>query len=259
MKNEFNVGLAERKAIYILFPQAIPNKAVIDKREERPCKAASMAACPIHTNVLGYVKLIGEGKFKEAYQLNRDINPLPSVCGRVCYAPCERNCNRGQLEEPIAIRELKMFVADQVNIDELPVPQVTKTGKKVAIVGGGPAGLAAANDLALKGHEVTIFESQPEPGGMLRYAIPEYRLPKGILGQEINYIKKLGTEIKTGVQVGRDISLDDIRKDHQAIFIGVGAPGGMKLEGEGSDHPDVTDGIKFLQAVNLGNKVHIGK
>ena len=91
MKNEFNVGLAERKAIYILFPQAIPNKATIDKREERPCKAACMAACPIHTNVLGYVKLIGEGKFQEAYLLNRVINPLPSACGRVCYAPCEKN------------------------------------------------------------------------------------------------------------------------------------------------------------------------
>ena len=259
MKNEFNVGLAERKAIYILFPQAIPNKATIDKREERPCKAACMAACPIHTNVLGYVKLIGEGKFKEAYQLNRDINPLPSACGRVCYAPCEKNCNRGQLEEPIAIRELKMFVADQVNIDELPVPQVTKTGKKVAVIGGGPAGLAAANDLVLKGHDVTIFEALPEPGGMLRYGIPEYRLPKGILAQEINYIRRLGAEIKTGIQVGKDISLADIRQDHQAIFIGVGAPGGMKLEGEGSNHPDVTDGIKFLQAVNLGNEVRIGK
>jgi len=259
MKNEFEVGLSERKAVYILFPQSIPNKATIDKREERPCKAACMYACPIHTNVLGYVKLIAEGKYKEAYQMNRDINPLPSVCGRVCYAPCEKNCNRGQFEEPIAIRELKMFVADQVNIDELPVPQITKTGKKVAIIGAGPAGLAAANDLALQGHDVTIFEAQPEPGGMLRYAIPEYRLPKEILRQEIHYIERLGAEIKTGVEVGKDISLAEIQKDHQAIFIGLGAPGGMKLEGEGADHPGVTDGIKFLQAVNLGRKVQIGK
>ncbi len=259
MKNEFEVGLSDRKAVYILFPQSIPNKATIDKREERPCKAACMYACPINTNALGYIKLIAQGKFKEAYQLNRDVNPLPSVCGKVCYAPCEAHCNRGELDEPIAIRELKMYVADQVNPDELPVPQITKTGKKVAVVGAGPAGLAAANDLALKGHEVTIFEALPEPGGMLRYAIPEYRLPKKVLTQEINYIKRLGVEIKTGVQVGKDISLANLKKDYQAVFIGVGAPGGMKLEGEGADLPGVTDGIKFLQAVNLGKKVELGK
>ena len=147
MEKEFDLGLSQRKAIHVLFAQAVPNKAVIDKREDRPCKAACMDACPIHTNALGYVKLIAEGKFKEAYQLNRDINPLPSVCGRVCYAPCEEACNRGQLEEPIAIRELKMFVTDLVNIDELPVPHITKTGKKVAVIGAGPSGLAAANDL----------------------------------------------------------------------------------------------------------------
>ena len=259
MKNEFDLGLSERKAIYTLFPQAVPNKAAIDKREERPCKAACMDRCPVHTNVLGYIKLIAEGKFQEAYQMNRNINPLPSVCGRVCYAPCEEACNRGQLEEPIAIRQLKMFVADLVNIDDLPIPQITKTDKKVAVIGAGPAGLAAANDLALAGHQVTIFEAQPEPGGMLRYAIPEYRLPKETLGKEINYIKKLGVEIRTGLQVGKDISLADLRKDHQAVFIGAGAQGGMRLEGEGSDLPGVTDGIKFLQAVNLGEKVQVGK
>ena len=192
MKNEFDLGLSERKAIYTLFPQAVPNKAAIDKREERPCKAACMDRCPVHTNVLGYVKLIAEGKFQEAYQMNRNVNPLPSVCGRVCYAPCEEACNRGQLEEPIAIRQLKMFVADLVNIDELPIPQITKTDKKVAVIGAGPAGLAAANDLALEGHQVTIFEAQPEPGGMLRYAIPEYRLPKETLAKRSTTSRDLG-------------------------------------------------------------------
>ena len=259
MKNTFDQGLSERKAIYTLFPQAVPNKAAIDKREERPCKAACMDACPIHTNVLGYVKLIAEGRFKEAYQLNRDINPLPSVCGRVCYAPCEEACNRGQMEESVAIRQLKMFVADQVNTDELPVPQITKTGKKVAVIGAGPGGLAAANDLALQGHDVTIFEARPEPGGMLRYAIPEYRLPKEILQKEINHIQKCGVEIKTGVQVGKDISFAQIQKDHHAVFIGVGAPGGMKIDAEGSDLAGVTDGIRFLEAVNLGRKVEVGE
>src|SRR3972149_1279667 len=148
MKNEFDLGLSERRARFTPFPQAVPNKASIDTREERPCKAACMDRCPVHTNVLGYVKLIAEGRFQEAYQMNRRVNPLPSVCGRVCYAPCEEVCNRGQMDEPVAIRQLKMFVADCANIDELPLPQITKTGKKVAVIGAGPAGLAAANDLA---------------------------------------------------------------------------------------------------------------
>lgn len=259
MKNDFDLGLSERKAIYTLFPQAVPNKAAIDKRKERPCKAACMDRCPIHTNVLGYVKLVAEGKFREAYEMNRHVNPLPSVCGRVCYAPCEAACNRGQLDEPIAIRQLKMFVTDFVNIDELSVPQIIKTGKKAAVIGAGPAGLAAANDLALDGHDVTIFEAQQEPGGMLRYAIPEYRLPKETLRKEINYIRKLGVEIKTGVQVGKDIAFADIKKDCQAVFIGVGAPAGMKLEVEGADLSGVTDGIKFLQSINFGEKIQVGK
>jgi len=262
MRNEFDLGLAERRAVYKPFPQAVPNKAVIDKREERLCKAACVDACPIHTNVLGYVKLIAEGKFKEAYLLNRSVNPLPSVCGDVCYAPCEGVCNRGQMEEAIAIRHLKKFASSQVNIDELEVPQIAKTGRKVAVIGAGPAGLAAANDLILKGHDVTIFEALPEPGGMLRYGIPEYRLPKVTLGKEINYIRKLGVEIKTGVDIGKDISLADIRKNHDAVFLGVGARSGMSLGIEGLEReelPGVTDGIRFLQMVNLGKKATIGK
>jgi len=259
MKNEYDLGLSDRKAINILFPQAVPNKAAIDRREERPCKAACMDACPIHTNVLGYVKLIAEGKFREAYQLNRDVNLLPSVCGKVCFAPCEEACNRGQLDEPIAIRQLKMFVSDLVNIDELPIPQIIKTGKRVAIIGAGPAGLAAANDLSLAGHEVTIFEAKPEPGGMLRYAIPDYRLPKDTLQKEVNYIQRLGVEIKTGVEVGKDISLAEVRKDHDAVFIGVGAQGGMKLEIEGEGMAGVTDGIRFLRDMTMGQKAQVGK
>ncbi|PIU56987.1 MAG: hypothetical protein COS87_00515, partial [Chloroflexi bacterium CG07_land_8_20_14_0_80_45_17] len=217
LPKEFDQGLGKRKAIFIPFPQAVPKKYVIDKREERPCKAACKDACPVHTNVLGYIKLIAEREFQEAYKLIRDTNPLPASVGRVCYAPCEEACNRGQLDEPMAIRDLKRFAADQVNIEELEVPTVTKTDKRVAIVGSGPAGLAAANDLALKGHDVTIFEALPEPGGMLRVGIPEYRLPKDILRKEIGYIQKLGVEIRTGVQVGKDIALEEIRENHDAL------------------------------------------
>ncbi|MBN2186464.1 MAG: FAD-dependent oxidoreductase [Dehalococcoidia bacterium] len=259
MPDEFNQGLGKRKAIFMLFPQAVPKKCAIDKREERPCKVACMDACPVHANVPGYIKLITEGEFKEAYKLIRDTNPFPGSVGRVCYAPCEHVCNRGQVDEAMAIRDLKRFAADQVNIEELEVPTITRTGKKVAIIGAGPAGLSAANDLALKGHNVTVFESLPEAGGMLRVGIPEYRLPKDILRKEVAYIQKLSVDIKTGVHVGKDITLENIRKDHDALFIGVGAHGGMRLGVEGEDLPGVLEGVKFLRSVNLGEKTNLGK
>jgi NADPH-dependent glutamate synthase beta subunit-like oxidoreductase/NAD-dependent dihydropyrimidine dehydrogenase PreA subunit len=256
--NEFDQGIGTRKAIYLYFPQAVPKKCVIDKREERPCKAACIDACPVHTNVPGYIKLIAEGEFEAAYKLIRETNPLPACVGRVCYAPCQEACNRGQIDEPICIRDLKRVPADQWNIEELEVPPITKTDKKVAVIGSGPASLAAANDLALKGHKVTIFEALPEPGGMLRVGIPEYRLPKEVLRQEIGYIQKLGVEIKTGMQVGKDITLEELRKTYDAVFLGIGAHGGMRLGVDGEDIPGVMEGIGFLRAANLGEKVDIG-
>ncbi len=257
--NEFDVGVGTRKAIYIFFAQAVPKKCVIDKREDRPCKAACIDACPVHTNVPGYLKLIAEGEFKAAYKLIRETNPFPAVVGRVCYAPCEKACNRGELDEPLCIRDLKRVPSDQWNIEELEVPVVAKTDKKVAVIGAGPAGLAAANDLALKGHSVTVLEALPEPGGMLRVGIPEYRLPNGILRQEIGYIEKLGVDIKTGVQVGRDITLKKLKEDYDAVFLAVGAHGGMRLGVEGEDIPGVMEGIGFLRAASLGQKVNVGK
>ena len=259
LPSEFDLGVGNRKAIFIPFPQAVPKKYTVDKREERPCKAACRDACPVHANVLGYIKLIAEGEVEEAYKLIRDTNPLPASVGRVCYAPCEEVCNRGQLDEPMAIRDLKRFAAEQVNIEELEVPTITKTDKTVAVVGSGPAGLTVANDLALKGHSVTIFETLPEPGGMLRVGIPEYRLPKEILQKEIGYIQKLGVNTKTGVQVGKDVTLEEIRKNYDALFIGVGAHGGMRLGVEGEDLPGVLEGLRFLRAVNLGEEIELGR
>lgn len=259
MKDNFNQRLSERKAIYMLYPQAIPAKAIIEKKEKRLCHSACIYRCPANTNVLGYIRLIAEGKFQEAYELNRKSNPFPSVCGRVCYAPCEGVCNRGQLDEPIAIRQLKRFVADYTNIDEIPIPSITKVGKKVAVIGAGPAGLSCANDLALMGYDVTVYEAMSEAGGMLRYGIPEYRLPRDILKKEINYIQKLGVEIKTNVEVGKDISIEEIQKNYDAIFIGAGASLGMKMDVEGFNLEGVFDGIKFLRDFNLGKDVKIGE
>jgi len=257
--SEFDMGLAERGMAYIPFPQAVPHIATIDKKEERPCKAACKDACPIHMNVPGYVSLIREGKLREAYELMRRTNPLPAVCGRVCYAPCEDACSRGQMDEPVASRALKRFIADQVSIDDLEIPQVSKNGKKVAIIGSGPAGLAAAHDLALKGYEMTIFEALPEPGGMLRYGIPEYRLPKEILRKEIRYIERLGVEIKTNTSIDEPAQFEELRKAYQALFVATGAPESLRLDVPGEDLPGVIQAIEFLRDMNTGKKVGVGK
>ena len=259
MKNEYDQGLRERKAIYTPFLQSVPNTYVIDKREERPCKAACKDACPIHMNIQGYIALIAEGRIREAYDLLRRTNPLPAVCGRVCYAPCEKACNRGQLDEPMAIRELKRFITDQIDIDTLEAPEITRNGKEVAIIGSGPAGLAAAHDLALQGYEVTIFEALPEPGGMLRVGIPEYRLPKDVLKKEIEYIKRLGVKIKVNTKIGKKIQLKELKKSYQAIFVATGAHESTKLNISGEDSPGVIHAIDFLRDVNMGREVHIGQ
>jgi len=256
--SEFEMGLAKRGMAYIPFPQAIPHIATIDKREERPCKAACKEACPIHMNVLGYASLIKEGRFSEAYEVIRKTNPLPAICGRVCYAPCESACNRGQVDEPLAIRALKRFVADyELKAGRAKATPVEKTKEdKVAIVGSGPAGLACAYDLVRQGYPVTVFESAPEAGGLLRYGIPEYRLPKAVLSSEISYIKELGVEIKTNTPAR---SLSEIfDQGYKAVFLATGAWISQKMGIPGEDTPGVLHALDFLRQVNFGTKVRLG-
>jgi heterodisulfide reductase subunit A len=232
----------------------VPAAFVIDKKETPPCKMA----CPLHMDVQGYIALIRVGKFEEAYELIRRTNPLPAVCGRVCYHPCEEECKRNHLDDPLAVRALKRFACDQFDINELEIPEIEKNGRQVAIVGSGPAGLTAANDLALKGYGVTVFEALPEPGGMLRVGIPEYRLPKSILKGEIGYIQRLGVEIKTSTRIGKEITLEDLRRDYEAVFIATGAHESRKLRVDGEDAEGVIYGVDFLRRVGLGEKVEIG-
>jgi heterodisulfide reductase subunit A len=252
--SEFDEGIAKRKAIYRSFPQAVPAAFVIDKKETPPCKMA----CPLHMDVQGYVALIRVGKFKEAYELIRRTNPLPAVCGRVCYHPCEEECKCNHLDDPLAVRALKRFACDQFDINELEIPEIEKNGRKVAIVGSGPAGLTAANDLALMGYDVTVFEALPEPGGMLLVGIPEYRLPKAVLKDEIGYIERLGVEIKTNTRIGEEITLKDLRRDYEAVFIATGAHESRNLGVPGEDAEGVIHGVGFLRRVNLDEKVEIG-
>ncbi len=219
-------------------------------------------ACPINTDAASYVALIAHGKFKEALEVNRLANPLASVCGRVCHHPCEVKCRAGEIGDPIAIRDLKRFVADyeRTNGGRPSVTPVPKKYEKVAIVGSGPAGLMAGWELRKQGYDVTIFEAESIPGGMLSWGIPEYRLPKNILNSEIDAIKELGVEIRTNTTIGKDVTLDDLfSQGFKAVFIATGAPKNLKLGISGEDVEGVIDPLEFLKSYNLKKEAKIGK
>ena len=252
LPNEFDRNLGTRKAIFRPYPQAIPNVFGISKAEGRaPCKAA----CPAGVNAQGYVALVAASKIKEAYELVRERCPLPSACGRVCQHPCEDKCNRSEVDQPISIRDLKRFIGDyaMANPDEVPPakPAAAQLDSKVAVIGGGPAGLTAAYDLASLGYGVTIFDAQPYLGGMLRYGIPEYRLPKDVLEREIQTILGLGIEAKTNTKVSDPQNLLD--SGFKAVFAAPGAWISRKLGIPGEDTPGVWAGLDFLRRVNGGD------
>ncbi|MEM3770414.1 MAG: FAD-dependent oxidoreductase, partial [Candidatus Bathyarchaeia archaeon] len=203
-------------------------------RKLPPCRAA----CPAHVNVQAYVALIQRGKFKEAVEVIRRDLPFPAICGRVCFSPCEDACARVNLDQAVAVRALKRLVADiereQGRVVAEPVPK--KYSEKIAIIGAGPAGLTAAYELAKLGYPVTVFERMAEPGGMMRYCIPDFRLEKFVVANEIAYIKDVGVEIKTGVEFGKDITIENLKKDgYKAIFFAIGTQLGMKLNVPGED------------------------
>ncbi len=221
-------------------------------------KAPCSHTCPAGVDVPRYIRLIREKRYDEAVAVIRERIPFPSVCGYVCIHPCETKCRRAQLDEPIAIRALKRFAADNARNGKAPQrPVAPSTGKKVAVIGAGPAGLTAAYYLAkLGGHSVTVFEALPEAGGMMRVGIPRYRLPADILDAEIDEIRKVGVEIRTNTSVE---SIDDLRyQGYDAIFLGLGAHAGSKMRIPGEDSDGVLDCVTFLRDVSLGKKVKVG-
>ena len=246
----FNMGLNERKAIYRNYPQAIPAAFTIDKLDKSPCANA----CPGQVNAHAYVTLIAKGRYEDAMQVIMRNLPLPGVLGRICPHPCETACRRGQVDEPVSICALKRFVADTVDLEKLPLPEIEKKNEKVAIIGSGPAGLTAAYFLALDGYDVTIYESLSVAGGMLRVGIPDYRLPPEVLDKEIGAITRLGVEIKYNTALGRDFTIDELfGQGYKAVYLGIGAHQSLKLNIPAEDASGVMHGVEFLRNVNLCN------
>ena len=226
-----------------------------------PCKAE----CPAHVPVQGYIKLAAQGRYTEALELIKKENPFPAVCGRICNKACEDACTRGSVDAPIAIDDIKKFIAGKdLEAEHRFVPKmVNQTGKpyeeKIAVIGSGPAGLTCAYYLALKGYPVTVFEKEKELGGMLTLGIPSFRLEKDVIRAEIDILRDLGVQFKTGVAVGTDITLDALRAEgFKAFYLAVGASRGAKLCCPGEELPGVMTGIDFLRAVNLGEAPAIG-
>lgn len=223
------------------------------------CRPPCVIACPAHTDCQGYVGLIANGEFEEANELVKDKIPLPLSLGRVCPHPCEEKCRRGLIDEPISIQQLKRFAADfDVEGDKF-IPECEEdTGKSVAIIGGGPMGLSAAYFLRKMGHDVTIYESMPYCGGMLRYGIPEYRLPKEVLDEEIDTIEQMGVEIICNTKVGVDIPFETIRSDYDAVLLGIGAWVSTGVGCKGEDAEGVIGGIDFLRKVVRNEPIKLG-
>ncbi len=216
-------------------------------------------ACPVRTDAQGYVTAIAEGDYERAYHIAREPNPLAGVCGRVCTALCEEECRRGAIDDSITIRALKRF-AQERGASERAEEKVPRSGKRVAVIGSGPAGLAAAHDLALLGHQVTIFEAAEAAGGMMRLGIPAYRLPRDLLDREIRAILELGVDLRLNTPVGPDLSLSDLRaQGFETIFIALGAHRSRDMAIEGVELDGVLRAVDFLLNANLGYKVELGK
>lgn len=221
-----------------------------------PC----IKGCPAGEKIPQYFALVREKRYTEAWHLILEDNPLPGVCGRVCYHPCEDICNRKDYDETIAINNIERFVADHNFGNHYPERFFSeKTGKSVAIIGSGPAGLSAAFQLARKGHKVTIFDSLPKPGGMLVMGIPKYRLPREVLEKEINDIKSLGVEIKTDIEIGKDLPWDELKTNFDSILVATGATQSRPMGVPGEEKEGISSGLKFLHGFNLEHNTEVKK
>ena len=253
--NDFDFGVSERKAIDRQFANAVPSTFAIEKKGWSPCKSA----CAVHTSAQGYVALVAAGRYDDAYRVASEPNPFTSVCGRICTHLCETSCARAKVDEPVAIASLKRFVADTVQptLSVKPAPVIHE--ERVAIVGAGPAGLTCARDLAELGYKVTVLEAQPVAGGMLATGIPGFRLPKEALNRDIDQILGLGVELRTGVRVGQDVTVDDLSEQgYQAVYLATGLQMSAAAPLPGDDLKGVTRAVELLRELNLGGIPAVG-
>jgi heterodisulfide reductase subunit A len=256
--NEWDVGTRMRKAIYRPFPQAVPITYTIDKSDRAPC----VQSCPAGVNVQGYVTMIREGNYRQAMRLILERIPLPRTIGRICPAPCEKPCRRAKLDEPLAIRQLKRFAADQVDWDTIQIAKgdPKPPSDKIAIVGAGPTGLACAYFLARDGYPVTVFEALPVLGGKLRVGIPDYRLPAEVLEQDIAMIRSLGVEFVADHPIGKGHRLEDLfTEGYRAVFTATGLNADLPLKIPGADAEGIVPGGLFLKQINLGHSMPAAK
>ncbi len=237
--------LASRKA----------NLELLLSNHRADCYPPCRVACPAHVDIQGYIALCARGLFDEGQRLMRETNAFPLVCGKICSHPCEDVCRRNYIDEPVDIKNIKRFMAEQDQVsgrDYMPEPG-PDTGRHVAIVGSGPSGLTAAYFLRQYGHRVTVYEMMPKPGGMLRYGIPEYRLPKKDLDREIDLILSMGVDIKYNCKMGREVSLGWLQTEYDSVYLAIGAQLGSSMGVPGEDLPQVIQGVDFLREVALGN------
>ena len=265
----FNGELSDRKAIYRLYPQAIPNIFTIQKDA---CPPPCRGTCPAGVNAQGYTQLIAKGEFLKALDVVRERMPLAGICGRVCHHPCEEACNRAKIDEPVSVRNLKRFVSDYEwdrirrgeSVQRPPSEEVTPEKEnytdKIAVIGGGPAGLTCAQDLAKFGYQPTIFEASDRLGGMMRWGIPEYRLPRDLLDHEIDLMTADGVEVRTGRALGRDFSIDQLKAEgYGSVFVATGAQLAKRIPLTGSEAWGVLYGMDFLREVNEGKRPGLGR
>jgi NADPH-dependent glutamate synthase beta subunit-like oxidoreductase len=237
---------------------AAPGTSGAEKQGTSPCKAE----CPAHIDVQGYVSLAAKGKFQRALELIKEASPFPSICGRICPHPCESACNRGGIDDPVANHAIERFVADlDLNTTKRYMPKIKEKKKdEVAIIGSGPAGLSCAYYLAQEGYQVTIFEKDTEPGGMLTAGIPSYRLPREVVNAEIQLIRDMDVTMKTGVEIGKDTTIAQLRKEgFKAFFTAIGMQECLRLGIEGEDLDGVYGGLDYLRKINRGESVTLGK
>ena len=232
------------------------NREVVTDEGTSPCKTN----CPAHIGVQGYIKLAAQGRYRDALELIKKENPFPAICGRICPRNCESDCTRGDIDEPVAVDEIKKFIAEQdLNAEHRFIPEKRHDyGKKIAIIGAGPAGLSCAYYLAIDGYNVTVFEKEKLPGGMMTLGIPAFRLEKDVVNEEINILKEMGVEFKMNTEIGKDVSLQNLRdQGYEAFYLAIGAQASRKLNIEGEDAEGVIAGVDFLRDINLGEELQL--